>query len=61
LFWLGAFVDVVGFAVQTSLICAAIILQLVVWFAAILDAVATPSGWYANYPNVSWWGWDYRE
>ena len=61
LFAMGAFGDVGGFAVQTALICAAVLLQAVVWFAAIIDAVATPSGWYANYPKVGWWGWDYRE
>ena len=61
LFVLGAFGDIGGFALRTALICAAVVLQLVVWFAAIIDAVATPPGWYANYPNVSWWGWEYRE
>ena len=58
LFVLGAFGPVESFAAQTALICGAVVLQLVVWFAAIIDAVATPSGWYANYPNAGWWSWD---
>ena len=61
LFALGAFGGVESFAVRTALICVAVVIQLVVWFAAIIDAVATPSGWYADYPNVGWWGWDYPE
>lgn len=48
-------------AVQTMLIGASVLLQLIVWIAAIVDAALTPSGWYANYPNVGWFGWDYSE
>jgi len=61
LFVLGAFVEVGSSGLQATLICVAILLKLVVWIAAIIDAAVTPSGWYANYPNVGWWGWDYPE
>ena len=60
LFLIGVFV-VEGIVVQAILMCTAIFLQLVVWIAAIVDAALTPSGWYANYPNVGWFGWDYSD
>jgi hypothetical protein len=59
LFVLGAFVDLGSSSVEATLICAAIFVKVAVWVAAILDAAATPEGWYADYPNVPWWGWDY--